>query len=88
MNYAIGPVLRGRDHARLADDADICQYLVAADVMIADHSSAGFESTRIAVAQELFYRPGSATLRAARELYALMELECLAIETCTMDAAA
>jgi hypothetical protein len=30
-------------HAHLAEGADICPYLVAADVMIADHSSAAFE---------------------------------------------
>lgn len=30
-------------HAHLARGADICPYLVAADVMIADHSSAAFE---------------------------------------------
>ena len=30
-------------HAHLAREADICPYLVAADVMIADHSSAAFE---------------------------------------------
>ncbi|HWF83730.1 MAG TPA: CDP-glycerol glycerophosphotransferase family protein, partial [Vicinamibacterales bacterium] len=30
-------------HAHLARSADICPYLVAADVMIADHSSAAFE---------------------------------------------
>ena len=30
-------------HAHLAQGADICPYLVAADVMVADHSSAAFE---------------------------------------------
>ena len=125
------PLLRGT-RGRLADTADICPSLVAADVMITDHSSAGFEyllldrplvrvdvpaliaasntsieyvdllksaatsatdaagvikaveraledprhlsSSRTAVARDLFYRPGTATARAANELYALMEL--------------
>jgi CDP-glycerol glycerophosphotransferase (TagB/SpsB family) len=120
--------------ARLVTGADISPYLVAADVMITDHSSAGFEylllnrplvridipelialsntspeyvdllrqaatsvttaaqivdaveraladpgqqsSSRAAVAQELFYRPGTATSRAVRELYSLIELDC------------
>jgi len=128
----LAPILKGK-RAQLAADADICPYLVAADVMITDQSSAGFEyllldrplvridvpellettnanpdyvellrvaslsvrdaagaidaveksladphrlsSTRAAVASELFYRPGTATLRAATELYALMELD-------------
>ncbi|HEY3884256.1 MAG TPA: CDP-glycerol glycerophosphotransferase family protein, partial [Vicinamibacterales bacterium] len=35
------PLLRG--HAALASGADISPYLVAADVMVTDHSSAGFE---------------------------------------------
>jgi CDP-glycerol glycerophosphotransferase (TagB/SpsB family) len=122
-----------RRHARIAAGADICPYLVAADVMITDHSSAGFEyllldrplvrvhvpellkesntnpeyvdlltaastsvrdsataiaaiercladpahlsDTRVAVANDLFFRPGTATERAACELYALIELE-------------
>jgi hypothetical protein len=128
----LAPLLQGA-RARLADGADICPYLAAADVMITDHSSAGFEyllldrpvvrvdvpellatsntnpeyvdllraastsvtdargaiaavemglsdprrlsSTRIAVANELFYRPGTATRRALDELYALIELD-------------
>ena len=32
-----------RETAHLAADADVCPYLAAADVMITDHSSAGFE---------------------------------------------
>jgi len=125
-------MLRG-PRAHLARGSNICPYLVAADVMITDHSSAGFEyllldrplirvdvpelialtntnveyvdllraaaesavdadgviqavergladprrlsSTRVSVANELFYRPGTATERAANELYALMELD-------------
>jgi CDP-glycerol glycerophosphotransferase (TagB/SpsB family) len=117
----------------LVSDADICPYLAAADVMITDHSSAGFEyllldrplvrihvpellrnsnindeyvrlladaarsaddlagvlraveqalsdpaagsASRRAVAQDLFHQPGSATARAAAELYEAMELE-------------
>jgi len=126
-------------HARLASGADICPYLAAADVMVTDHSSAGFEyllldrplvrvhvpklleqsntnkeyvdllcaasttatdtatviaaveksladpshlsSTRVSVANDLFYRPGTATQRASDELYALMELERPAVGT-------
>jgi hypothetical protein len=142
---ALEPVLQRQPAARLAAGADICPYLVAADVMITDHSSAGFEyllldrplvridvpelialsntgpeyvdllrdastsvtgaaqaieaverslgdphalsSTRVAVAQDLFYRPGTATRRAARELYALMELEA-PMASSKMEAAA
>ena len=116
----------------LAEAGTITPYLVAADVMISDHSSAGFEyllldrphiriempeliartnihpeyvallveasrsardvhgvvaevkqafldperlsAQRRAVAQELFYKPGTATDRAVTELYNLMEL--------------
>lgn len=32
-----------RETAHLAADADVCPYLAAADVMVTDHSSAGFE---------------------------------------------
>src|SRR5215207_7189754 len=32
-------------------------------------------TTRVAVANEMFYKPGTATERAVRELYDLMELE-------------
>jgi hypothetical protein len=38
----IGQLIAGRS-ARLVDDPDICPYLAAADAMITDHSSAGFE---------------------------------------------
>jgi hypothetical protein len=31
--------------------------------------------TRVAVANEMFYKPGTATERAVKELYELMELE-------------
>ena len=116
----------------LVSDASICPYLAAADVMITDHSSAGFEyllrdrplvrihvpellrgsniseeyvrlladaarsvngpvealqaveqgladpnagtNARRAVAEDLFYRPGTATSRAVRELYDAIEL--------------
>ena len=141
---ALDTALRGT-RARLATGADICPYLVAADVMITDHSSAGFEyllldrplvrihvedliassntnpeyvdllraastsaadaaealhavecslndpgrlsATRTAVARDLFYRPGTATLRAARELYSLMELDCPLTETRSAESA-
>jgi len=39
----LAPVLQGRHHGLLASGGDICPYLAAADVMITDHSSAGFE---------------------------------------------
>jgi hypothetical protein len=116
----------------LASGHNSSPYLAAADVMITDHSSVGFEyllldrplvrihvpelirntdiepryvellasastsvtnvdevvaaverglsdasensATRIAVANEMFYKPGTATARAVRELYELMEL--------------
>jgi hypothetical protein len=32
-------------------------------------------ATRVAVANEMFYKPGTATERAVHELYELMELE-------------
>jgi len=124
-------LLAGRA-GRVAIGADICPYLAAADAMITDHSSAGFEyllldrplvrihlpellrtthtspeyvsllaeastsvetaeaavdavdagladpmersAARRAVAEELFYRPGTATARALDELYRLIEL--------------
>jgi len=117
----------------LARGNDSSPYLAAADVMITDHSSVGFEyllldrplirihvqelidrtdiepsyvqllasasssvtnteetitaversfdhgneksATRIAVANEMFYKPGTATERAVKELYDLMELD-------------
>jgi hypothetical protein len=127
----LGPALQGpRGH--LAKRGTISPYLVAADLMISDHSSAAFEyllldrpliriempeliartnippdyvalmaesstsvkelpeilraveqglanpglqsKPRKAVAEELFYMPGTATARAAQELYELMEL--------------
>jgi hypothetical protein len=119
-------------NARLAQTPNIAPLLVAADVLVTDHSSAGFEyllldrpvvrieipalireaavhpdyvalladaasnvrsaddaaaavdqafadprsgsETRRRVAAELFYRPGTATLRAARELCDLLQL--------------
>lgn len=129
---ALGPLL---PHGRgvLAPAHDISPYLVAADVMITDHSSAGFEyllrdrplvrihrpdlireanihaeyvellaaaststtavddtvdaveraladptansATRCAIAQDLFYSPGSATSRSVEALYEAIELE-------------
>jgi CDP-glycerol glycerophosphotransferase (TagB/SpsB family) len=117
----------------LATGNNSSRYLPAADIMITDHSSVGFEyllldrplirihvpelikntdiepsyvellasastsvrsvdevlnalqrgftdgrensATRIAVANEMFYKPGTATDRAVKELYELMELE-------------
>jgi CDP-glycerol glycerophosphotransferase (TagB/SpsB family) len=119
----------------LADGSDACPYLAAADVLITDHSSVGFEyllldrpvvriempelisrtdvnseyvellaeasttvtsaeeavkavelnladsarlsDARKAVAEELFYKPGSSTSRAVRELYEVLELDPL-----------
>lgn len=40
---ALSPIVAGHDQARLLDGHDISPYLVASDVMITDHSSAGFE---------------------------------------------
>jgi hypothetical protein len=126
------PVLAGRRGA-LATGHDISPYLAAADLMVTDHSSAGFEyllldrplvridrptlirnanihedyvtllasvsesvedvegavraiarglaapdtlsDTRRAVAADLFYRPGSATGRAVRALYEIIDLD-------------
>lgn len=126
------PILR-TGGGRLADGSDACPYLAAADVMITDHSSVGFEyllldrpliriespeliartdinpeyvalleeasttvrnvreaiaavdrcfddatrlsESRQAVARELFYEAGSATARAVRELYEVIELD-------------
>jgi amino acid adenylation domain-containing protein len=117
----------------LARESDACPYLAAADVLITDHSSVGFEyllldrpvvriempellsktdvnseyvrllaeastsvhdvrgtldavergfaeptlksNARRSVAEELFYKPGTATQRAVRELYEVLELE-------------
>jgi hypothetical protein len=125
------PILQ-RGTARLIREANASPWLVAADVLITDHSSVGFEyllldrplvriempelinranvpreyvdllasasftvhdasgvleqverafadprrgsKTRREVAAELFYRPGSATRRAVRELYDVLEL--------------
>jgi hypothetical protein len=125
-------VLAGGD-GHLIRSGDASAWLVAADVLITDHSSIGFEyllldrpvirvavpelieraniaaeyvdliasasttvrnaeaavaavdaamsaplqlsASRRAVAAELFYRPGTATARAVRELYALIELD-------------
>jgi CDP-glycerol glycerophosphotransferase (TagB/SpsB family) len=127
----LSPLLPG-DRAVLARRPNIAGYLAAADVMITDHSSAGFEyllldrplirievpellrranvhpdyaalladaatnvrtaeeaaaavdaalaapgeasASRRAVASELFYRPGTAAIRAARELCDVLEL--------------
>jgi CDP-glycerol glycerophosphotransferase (TagB/SpsB family) len=126
------PVLR-RGVGWLADRSDACPYLAAADLMITDHSSVGFEyllldrpliridtpeliaktdinpeyvelmqeasitvrevgeaiaavdkcfgdpanlsESRRAVAKDLFYEAGTATARAVRELYEVIELE-------------
>jgi CDP-glycerol glycerophosphotransferase len=126
------PILRAGG-GWLADGSDACPYLAAADLLITDHSSVGFEyllldrpiiriempeliantdinpdyvallrdaSTTVrdvketikavekcfcdggtlsperrAVAAELFYEPGTATARAVRELYDVIELD-------------
>ena len=128
----LGPILRAGG-GWLADDSDACRYLAAADVLITDHSSVGFEyllldrpliriaipeliaktdinpdyvgllqeasttvnnvqealaavercftdptalsKSRRAVGEELFYNPGTATSRAVRELYEVIELD-------------
>ena len=127
----LSPALR-EPRGHLAKRGSIAPYLVAADLMISDHSSAAFEylllnrplvriempeliartnippdyvalmveasttvrtvaetliaveqslahpgllaETRSVVAEELFYRPGTATARAVQEIYQLMEL--------------
>jgi hypothetical protein len=129
---ALGPLLEAGG-GRLAPGYDICPALAAADVMITDHSSAGFEyllldrplvrihqprlielasihpdyvallasaslsahdlpqtleaveralasprersAERRAVAEDLFYLPGTATRRAVEALYELIELD-------------
>jgi hypothetical protein len=126
------PVLRSRG-GHLAKGSNANPYLVAADVLITDHSSVGFEymlldrpvvrvympeliananihpdyvsllaeasitireaaevvttvescmsdpgrtsASRRAVAEELFYKPGTATARAVKELYDVLELD-------------
>ena len=126
------PVLR-QSEGHLASGSDASPYLAAADVLITDHSSVGFEyllvdrplirievpeliaatnihpdyvslmaeasitvqtaeqaaaaverslsdplgqsDSRKAVADELFFRPGTATSRAVRELYEVLELD-------------
>jgi hypothetical protein len=128
----IGAILR-KSGGYLATGSNACPYLAAADIMITDHSSVGFEyllldrpliriempelisrtnihsdyvrlladssttvrnvsetmvavehslaegsrqsATRKAVAEELFYKPGTATARAVRELYDVLELD-------------
>jgi CDP-glycerol glycerophosphotransferase (TagB/SpsB family) len=128
------PVLR-QFGGHLATGSDACPYLAAADVLITDHSSVGFEYllldrpvvriempelilktnihsdyvnmlveasssvttaeqavaavegsladpaskslSRKAVADELFYLPGTATPRAVREIYEVLELDAL-----------
>ncbi|MBI3652032.1 MAG: CDP-glycerol glycerophosphotransferase family protein [Acidobacteria bacterium] len=130
----IKPILE-KYGGHLAQSGDACPYLAAADVLITDHSSVGFEyllldrpviriempeliartnihqdyvqllaeaassvrnveqtlaaveqafaapreksSARQHVAQELFYQPGTATVRAVKALYEVMELELL-----------
>jgi hypothetical protein len=139
---AIAPFL-SEGSALLASEADICPYLAAADVMITDHSSAGFEyllldrplvrihvpelitlanihqdyvrmlsevsestrgiddtiaaveralaapaarsTARRAVAQDLFFQPGSATQRCADALYEAVGLSAGGRRTATVE---
>ena len=132
------PILRAGG-GWLADGSDASPYMAAADVLITDHSSVGFEylllnrplirigipeliaktdinpdyvdllkeasvtvrgvaeaiaavekclsapaflsKSRRAVAEELFYKPGSATSRAVRELYEVIELDLPEVPT-------
>lgn len=134
----INRLMAGRS-GHLVQDPDICPYLAAADVMITDHSSAGFEyllldrplvrihvpellrqtnandeyvrlladaadsvqsaaqtldaveraltnpldrsASRRAVAEDLFYRPGTATARAVGEMYEVLELSPVPLPT-------
>ncbi|MGE5815827.1 MAG: CDP-glycerol glycerophosphotransferase family protein [Acidobacteriota bacterium] len=54
---ALAPIVAGRDNARLLDGHDISPYLVASDVMITDHSSAGFEYLLLDRPLVRIYRP-------------------------------
>jgi CDP-glycerol glycerophosphotransferase (TagB/SpsB family) len=143
-NERMRPILQ-KYAGHLVQDGDICPYLVAADILITDHSSVGFEyllldrpvvriempeliaktnihedyvrmladvstsvrnveqilraveqgfassqgksAERKQVAKELFYFPGTATARATRELYHVLELEPLGqAQTCRTQA--
>jgi CDP-glycerol glycerophosphotransferase (TagB/SpsB family) len=133
----LNSILRPRG-GRVAEGSDASPYLAAADVLITDHSSVGFEyllldrpviriempelivatntsseyvalmadasttvstarqaiaavercldhpsnlsAERRAVVNELFYKPGSATSRAVREVYDAIELDPLSVE--------
>jgi hypothetical protein len=140
----LAPLL-ARPHARLASGGDIAPLLAASDVLVTDHSSAGFEfllldrpvvrielpeliaganvhpdyvallaeashnatdaatavrgveqalrdpgllsDARRAVAADLFYKPGTATARAAAELYELLDLAAPAWVTTSSQSA-
>lgn len=53
----LAPLTATRSHARLLDGHDITPYLAAADVMITDHSSAGFEYLLLDRPLVRIYRP-------------------------------
>lgn len=132
----LGPMLE-KAGGHLASESDASPYLAAADLLITDHSSVGFEyllldrpliriempeliastnilpdyvsllaeasttvrtpeqaiagvernfaepshksSARKSVAEDLFYLPGTATARAVRELYEVLELDPIAV---------
>lgn len=132
----LGPMLE-KTGGHLASESDASPYLAAADLLITDHSSVGFEyllldrpliriempeliastnilpdyvsllaeasttvrtpeqavasvernfaepshksSARKSVAEDLFYLPGTATARAVRELYEVLELDPIAV---------
>jgi hypothetical protein len=52
---------------------NVDEVVAAVERSFADPRSGSSE--RVAVANEMFYKPGTATERAVRELYELMELE-------------
>jgi hypothetical protein len=54
---ALEPIVRPRANARLLNGHDISPYLVAADVMITDHSSVGFEYLLLDRPLIRIYRP-------------------------------
>jgi hypothetical protein len=65
------------EYSKLMIEASITVHTAAEAVSALEHSLAApgtLSAARKAVAEELFYRPGTATQRAARELYEVLEL--------------
>lgn len=78
--------LLDRPHARLADSANITSYLAAADVMITDHSSAGFEYLLLDRPIVRIHLSDLLTLANVHPDYARLLAECSCNVT-TVDAA-